>query len=51
MGKGDNLGSLTVNGGALTLQKGDVLEGYDKAKENTSLSVNSGSLYLINKDN
>lgn len=49
--KGDNLGSLTVNGGALTLQKGDVLEGYDKAKENTSLSVNSGSLYLINKDN
>ena len=49
--KGDNRGSLTVNGGALTLQKGDVLEGYDKAKENTSLSVNSGSLYLINKDN
>ena len=49
--KGEKLGSLTVNGGALTLQKGDVLsEGYDKAKENTSLSVNSGSLYLINKD-
>ena len=49
--KGDNLGSLTVTGGALTLQKGDVLEGYDKAKENTSLSVASGALYLINKGN
>lgn len=49
--KGEKLGSLTVNGGALTLQKGDVLEDYDKAKEDTSLSVNSGSLYLINKDN
>ena len=48
--KGDNLGSLTVNGGALTLQKGDVLEGYDKAKGDTSLSVASGALYLINKD-
>ena len=49
--KGDNLGSLTVTGGALTLQKGDVLEGYDKAKENTSLTVASGALYLINKGN
>lgn len=49
--EGAVLGSLTVNGGALTLQKDDVLEDYDKAKEDTSLSVNSGSLYLINKDN
>ena len=49
--EGKDLGSLTVNGGALTLQKGDVLEGYDKAKENTKLSVTSGSLYLINNSN
>ena len=48
--KGDTFGSLTVKGGALTLQKGDVLEGYDKAKGDTSLSVASGALYLINKD-
>jgi len=46
--KGDTFGSLTVKGGALTLQKGDVLEGYDKAKGDTSLSVTSGALYLIN---
>ena len=49
--KGEKLGSLTVGGGALTLQKGDVLEGYVKAKEGTSLSVDSGALYLINKEN
>lgn len=49
--KGEKLGSLTVNGGALTLRKDDVLEGYDKAKENTKLSVTSGSLYLINNSN
>lgn len=49
--KGEKLGSLTVNGGALTLQKGDVLEGYAKAKEGTSLSVTSGALYLINNSN
>ena len=49
--KGEKLGSLKVGGGALTLQKGDVLEGYVKAKEGTSLSVDSGALYLINKEN
>ena len=49
--KGDNLGSLTVNGGALTLQKDDVLEGYNQAKESTKLFVASGSLYLINNSN
>ena len=49
--KGEKLGSLKVGGGALTLQKGDVLEGYVKAKEGTSLFVNSGALYLINKEN
>lgn len=49
--EGATLGSLKVDGGALTLQKGDVLEGYENAKENTSLSVNSGALYLINNSN
>ena len=49
--EGAALGNLKVGGGALTLQKGDVLEGYDKAKEGTSLSVASGALYLINKEN
>ena len=44
-------GNLKVDGGALTLQKGDVLEGYVKAKEGPSLSVDSGALYLINKEN
>ena len=48
--EGATPGSLKVDGGALTLQKGDVLEGYDKAKGDTSLSVASGALYLINKD-
>ena len=49
--EGAALGKLKVDGGALTLQKGDVLVDYGKAKEGTSLSVSSGSLYLINKDN
>lgn len=49
--EGAVLGSLTVNGGALTLQKDDVLVGYDTTKEGTSLSVTGGSLYLINNSN
>ncbi|WP_240937748.1 beta strand repeat-containing protein, partial [Desulfovibrio piger] len=49
--QGTGLGSLTVNGGALTLQKDDVLEGYNTPKKDTSLSVTSGSLYLINNSN
>ena len=46
-----NLGSLKVDGGALTLRKDDVLEGYNTTKKDTSLSVTSGSLYLINNSN
>ena len=49
--EGEKLGSLTVNGGALTLQKDDVLVGYNTTKKDTSLSVTSGSLYLINNSN
>ena len=49
--EGKNLGSLKVDGGALTLQKDDVLEGYNTTKKDTSLSVTSGSLYLINNSN
>lgn len=49
--EGATLGSLKVDGGALTLQKGDVLEGYDTTKKDTSLSVTSGALYLINNSN
>ena len=53
--KGESLGSLTVNGGALTLQKGDVLvSNADQlsVKDGINLSVTDGSsLYLINKDN
>ena len=49
------LGSLTVNGGALTLQKGDVLvSNADQlsVKDDISLSVkDDSSLYLINKEN
>ena len=51
------LGSLKVDGGALTLQKGDVLaDNYkDLAVQLTApaqqLSVTSGSLYLINNSN
>ena len=48
---GKNLGSLKVDGGALTLRKDDVLVGYDTTKKDTSLSVTSGSLYLINNSN
>ena len=48
---GKNLGSLKVDGGALTLRKDDVLEGYNTTKKDTSLSVTSGSLYLINNSN
>ena len=54
---GATLGSLKVNGGALTLQKGDVLaDNYkDLAVQLTApaqqLSVTSGSLYLINNSN
>ena len=52
---GGTLGSLTVNGGALTLQKGDVLvSNADQlsVKDGINLSVTDGSsLYLINKDN
>ncbi|WP_304025332.1 MULTISPECIES: autotransporter domain-containing protein [Desulfovibrio] len=53
--EGKNLGSLKVNGGALTLQKGDVLvSNADQVsvKDGINLSVTDGSsLYLINKDN
>ena len=55
--EGAVLGSLTVNGGALTLQKDDVLaDNYkDLAVQLTApaqpLSVTSGSLYLINNSN
>ena len=51
VGDGKNLGSLKVDGGALTLRKDDVLEGYNTTKKDTSLSVTSGSLYLINNSN
>ena len=53
--EGKELGSLTVNGGALTLQKGDVLvSNADQlsVKDDISLSVkDDSSLYLINKEN